>query len=450
MKLLCVTLILLTFWQSNLARASTNSIDAGLLGYNLKTTAEAYDKVGVKDAKWDAVALKCLTLYANVRSLTNGSPDQMVSEIKTNVYQSITLGCKDTMIRYLYLRFVDQKTGYEAASAYGAIASALQKSEYPDIRKFYAAMWAWQFLAPSEKQSTNAAQLLANASSSLAKALVDKSMPMREAEQACDFMMSGPWWAEQTRWDCYHRIEPALTNGWNNASFALYAKGQAYISYGWAARGTGYADTVTTNGWTLLEDRLRTAAAALKQAWNLNPHDPRICREMIRVQLGLGEGRAQMEMWFRRGMKLDPGNHDVCLEKLEYLRPRWYGSIAEMIKFGRECTTNTNYFGSVRLMLVDAHWEASTEIQDNSERAAYWQKTNVWSDIKSTYEQYSRLYPDDLGYRQNYAFYAATCSQWQEFLNTIHTFTYTNFELFGGEERFNSTVRFASQRVKKQ
>ena len=169
-----------------------------------------------------------------------------------------------------------------------------------------------------------------------------------------------------------------------------------------------------------------------------------------RMELGQGKGRERLELWFQRGMKLDPANYGLCADKMEYIRPRWYGSINDMIAFGRECTLNTNWSGSVRLMLADAHYEASREIQDSAKRAAYWQKANVWSDIQFSYQQFFKLFPNEVGYRHNYALYAVRCGQWQEVLNQIKLFPTTNVAYFGGQDQFNKMVKVAEDHVKKQ
>ena len=417
-------------------------LDPDQLAYNLKTTAEAYEKVGRKNPKWDADAKSCLTAFAQMRSAAKGAGTQFQDKVRAVVPRLVEDKCDDPLIGYLRCRFALSGSEADVADAYAISAGALQRSEYPEIRKFYALMWACRWRANSN--------LLEQATEALAKALADDSMPEREADESSEFLLSFPWWADGSRWNSYHTLEPALTNRWKKASFAFLAKGRGYLSYAWQARGTGYANTVTERGAELFTERLAIAASALEAAWDGNPHDARICREMMRVELGQGKGRERLETWFQRGMRLEPSNTDLCYEKLEYLRPRWYGSVKEMIDFGRECTANTNWSGGVRLMLADAHYEASREIQDKEERAAYWKQPNVWKDVAFAYEQFFKLYPQEVGYRYNYAMYASRCGQWQEFLTQVKLFPSTNYAYFGGMDRFNEMVRYAQEHVKQK
>jgi len=99
-------------------------------------------------------------------------------------------------------------------------------------------------------------------------------------------------------------------------------------------------------------------------------------------------------------------------------------------------------------MLADAHYAASTEIQDREGRAAYWRKPQVWADIRFSFDRFFKLYPEAIAWRQNYAYYAFLCGQWGEFEKEIKSFTWTNLALFGGAERFDGMVQAAEARLK--
>jgi hypothetical protein len=75
-------------------------------------------------------------------------------------------------------------------------------------------------------------------------------------------------------------------------------------------------------------------------AWQLNPEDSRIADKMLEVELGQGEGRDRLELWFDRAMALNTNDYKACSTKLNYLMPKWYGSTKDMLQFGPECATN--------------------------------------------------------------------------------------------------------------
>jgi hypothetical protein len=291
--------------------------------------------------------------------------------------------------------------------------------------------------------------LLNDASVALSKALEDEDMPEKEADEACEFLMGNLPWALPPRWTCYVPLEGTLTNRWKDRSFALLTRGRACLTHAWEARGTGLASTVSEQGWRLMGERLVQAASALEAAWTANPRDVRICIEMMRVELGQHQGKARLDTWFERGMKLAPNNRQLCLEKFEYLRPRWYGSIAEMIAFGRECTLNTNYTGGVSMMLAQAHREAARESRSRQEMEAYWRQPEVWKDVQFTFEEVLKRRPEETHFHQDYALYSAFCMQWSNVLAQAKLFPYTNYAFFGGVEKFNEMLATAQRNVGK-
>ncbi len=444
----CWSCILL---HCSIAAAQMNALDSTRLDYTLKTTVEAYNKVGRQDAKWDSDARVALDAFARMHSVTNGSTAEYFKELDKALRKLSAEGCDDPFIRYLFLRFVysDSHSSAENAKEFVEVAKTLQGSQYPEIRKFFATYWAHKTLAGAEPKRAEVRLLLQEASSHLAAALTDKSMPLVEADQAVDQLMSASFWSSPGRWETYHALEPSLTNRWADSCMAWLMKGRGYLSFAWQARGIGYANTVSDQGWKLMTERLDIAAKALEKAWKLDPTDTRVCQEMMRVELGQNKGRERMELWFQRGMKLDPSDYDLCYEKIEYLRPRWYGSIEEMIQFGRECGTNTNWRGRVPLWRALVYDEVLRELPRDG-RNGFWTRPSVWSDVRAAFERFFQLNPDQVSWRHNYARYAFQCEQWQEFLKQTQMFPWTNHAYFGGAEQFNQMVKSAQEHVNKK
>jgi hypothetical protein len=70
----------------------------------------------------------------------------------------------------------------------------------------------------------------------------------------------------------------ALIQRWTTARpqsiTARLALADAYLAYAWAARGSGYANTVTDQGWRLFEERANKAAEILQDSATLTPQCP--------------------------------------------------------------------------------------------------------------------------------------------------------------------------------
>jgi hypothetical protein len=114
------------------------------LDWNMKTTVDAYKKVGKTDAKWDEPTMRALTEFATHNIIFNPLDEPSKEIIRTNCDAAIKAGCIDPMVRYLYVRYSLSQTNSPQviAEAYCGVALDMEKSSYPDIRKFFAALRA--------------------------------------------------------------------------------------------------------------------------------------------------------------------------------------------------------------------------------------------------------------------------------------------------------------------
>ena len=84
-------------------------------------------------------------------------------------------------------------------------------------------------------------------------------------------------------------------------------------------------------------------------------------------------------------------------------------------------------------------------MSDSGKMNAYLQRADVWSDIRTNFEYFFRLYPEQAGYRHNYAWFAERAGDSAEFLRQVKMFPSTNFAYFGGVDRFNKMLEHAKE-----
>jgi len=185
-----------------------------------------------------------------------------------------------------------------------------------------------------------------------------------------------------------------------DSHFANVLLGRFYVNYAWAARGTGYANTVVDEGQNLFQDRLLKAKDYLEKAYDLNPNDPLGPSRIIGVAMGLGLDRSEMEKQFQRAIKADPSEYQEYAVKLQYLMPKWYGSKDEMFDFARESSKNAPPHSLVPKVLLDAHWEMNWQTKDGT----YLKNPAVWDEMKSTYNRLLNDFPNANSLRNWYAF----------------------------------------------
>lgn len=430
------------------------------LAWNLKTLVEPYEQTGHTDPKWNEAAKLALSEFARARANVTDINELWAEIISTNVAAAVQAGCDDPMVNYLFIKFVLAQTNSPKtfADAFCKNALDMQASSYPAIRKFYAAQRAVDQLFFTYGYGTN--NIVARPAlykmeplvgQNLLLALGDKTMPALEAFEAANASltsMKGEGIADYPAYtQAYDAIEKPIFENWPNAYSSWLLKGEGYIQLAWAARGTGFANTVSEQGQKLFNERLAIAENALTNAWQLYPRDSRIADNMLEVELGQGEGRDRLELWFDRAMALNTNDYEACSSKLNYLQPKWYGSTVDMLQFGHECVTNMQWGGNVPLILLDAHHFISYMYTNQTDQEDYWKQPVVWADLNTAYKRFFEVNPNATGRYYQYAWYAYKCAQWRKFIELIPKLGPVNYDYFGGGAEFDKMVQLAKENI---
>lgn len=114
---------------------------------------------------------------------------------------------------------------------------------------------------------------------------------------------------------------------------ARVALADVLISYAWKARGSGYANTVSQNGWNLFDERLKESVQVLNDCKNFKDACPRWWSNMLRATLGLGVDRQTYQAVFNEAVKAEPANAGYYLQMAHYLLPRWHGKPNDIAAF---------------------------------------------------------------------------------------------------------------------
>ena len=109
-----------------------------------------------------------------------------------------------------------------------------------------------------------------------------------------------------------------------------------YVSYGWKARGSGEADTVTPEGWRLLRERVAEAERVLKGVPPEKIDDPEYYNRWLWVGIGGGLSVDEMNRYFDKGVELAKDYYGLYKTKAYYLLPRWYGREGDWEQFLKE------------------------------------------------------------------------------------------------------------------
>lgn len=423
------------------ARARRESRVRERFVYLSRAWADAYARAG-SDPKWDRPATTFLEQFRTQQHLVGPSRDAMLAQLQ----QAIDAGCRNELVLIAAGRVVD---GDVRAIPQGVRVTGWQGK----LRKYLAtdAPAAVRLTLCIRADSTNSAFLAPEVEGALRafkELLADPAVPPGLADDlANDFFkvlstsrdLDVAQAASKFGAD-YAAVEPADRPGRH-----LFLA-EAAIRKAWQARGNGWANTVTPEGWKVFGDELRRAQSHLESAWKLDPEDPRVGETMIVVCMGLNSDAATVEQWYRRSVQADPDHYAAASRKLYLLYPRWHGSHAAMLEFGHECLATENWRGGLPFILVKAHQAIAAESGDEK---AYFLQPTVYNDIKRVYEGYLLNVPEDSGKRSEFARMATRAEQWTDAHEQFQILNdAADYSVFGGKATYDYLKRKAARLAK--
>jgi len=111
------------------------------------------------------------------------------------------------------------------------------------------------------------------------------------------------------------------------------ALAEAYIAYAWQARGNGYADKVTENGWKSFDEGIKLAKTTLEEAASLKEKCPQWFNAMQSVALAQGWSKVQASKLLEQAIAFEPSYYYYYNQFANYLLPKWYGEEGETEQF---------------------------------------------------------------------------------------------------------------------
>ena len=362
-----------------------------------RTERDDWERVGHKDEKWNTQVEKGIDLFANRGVATRRAAHKEFEK-------AIAAGCDDPLVLYLNTRsladlpenhYADVLEGFHVA------AGRMLASDYPAARKLLACA---RYVGISKKLPSDV-----DIDQMLKLALESPNDP-----NATDVVVPEFFYAVYPklvdsigREAAFNKLYPTFEKAMPGAWIPLYFKAQFEVKWAWDARGDGFANTVTPEGWKLFGERIAAARSALEKAWEIDPTQSAIAREMITVCMAQSD-RNGLEMWYERGIKANPDDYMLCRAKYYALLPRWLGSHEEMLDFGHQCAATQNIFGGIPDILIEIHEQIAAEVENPQE---YFKQPPVWADTYPIFENRIALYSAKYD-RSRFAQWAAKCGHW--------------------------------------
>jgi hypothetical protein len=172
------------------------------------------------------------------------------------------------------------------------------------------------------------------------------------------------------------------------SAVARIALAEGYANFGYYARGTGYADSVSDEGWRLYRERTDMAASTLVDAAKLKEKDPFWYSAMQDVALAQGWGKAPAKELLDAAIAFEPTYYHVYRQYVNFLLPKWYGEPGEAEAFAEQASAQIGgrqgkfvYFELATTIVCGCNSNDITPLQNLS-----------WPKIKEGYAAMGELY----------------------------------------------------------
>ena len=328
--------------------------------YNRRQLVEAYRSVGNRNPKWDDDAVAALEALAEAFARANMEPiyfggvkaDNDRRDVLAAAEKAVALGCDDPMLLYAHGAMLDDLgRNDEAKAVLIRAAKGLEGSGYPPVRKASAALRLASLYNARRAQDQGELARLNGLAAKWLVAGVSKDAIGNDQRHAYDALAGAiPDLPVALQAEVAQKLEadPA-SDPW----MALMIRGVHHKRAGWAARGGGFANTVTPQGWKTFFEELRKARTFLVKAHEMRPDWPEAAAEMIAVAMGGGDDLGEStRAWFDKAVKAQLDYRQAYTNYVWSIFPRWGGSHLKMFEFGRECARTGRFDTAVPFHLL--------------------------------------------------------------------------------------------------
>lgn len=171
---------------------------------------------------------------------------------------------------------------------------------------------------------------------------------------------------------------------------------EAYIEYAWFARGGGYADSVSEEGWKLFGERIKKAKVVLDGDGKIKEKSPRAYVEYARIALADGMEKSQYLKLVDECHRRFPGYLKIDFCTIWFLLPRWYGEEGEsekyLVKRADGIGGDAGAMAYAQMVQYMCEWVGVDGLFAD-------QSPLKWERAKAGYELIFKAYPDDTAMR---------------------------------------------------
>lgn len=218
---------------------------------------------------------------------------------------------------------------------------------------------------------------------------------------------------DENNWDASLAKVNALRKAFPDAPFPILAEAQYWASFAWDARGSGYAASVTPDGWKLFQERMRNAEKVLLDNKTVGSTLPNWYDLMIEVHTALGHSANERNATFLEGATRYKTYLQTYVVMRNFLEPKWSGSwkaVDSLIDWSVSNTMETEGQSMYARLYNGVHYNLEPG------KSIFKETLVKWPRMKAGFEDMMRLYPDSKANLNDFAALACEAGDKKTFL----------------------------------
>jgi hypothetical protein len=362
-------------WTTNTATIADERKRGG--AFRRHVWLEGYETNGQRNRPCDADVVRLIETWIEVNfgdSSTN-APDisSLADQLAANP------GCDDPLA--LAVTGLVASELHEKKRRLEKAYAGFQNSRHKAYPKLIAAVE----LIESESNPDRVRELFNNAGRWLNECFADGSFRPEDQPEVAEIFLHR--WGYNFFYRARQSIYPIpQTAGPKFEWLARVFEGEFHIMEAWKARGGGYANTVTEDGWKTFASELAAARKSLTRAWNLQPGLPIAPTRMIYVAMG-DTGAEEMRLWFDRALAAQI-DYQPAWDSMRWgMRPRWHGSHEAMLALGKTAIRTRRFDTDVPRKFIDVLNDLDSDMELPFGQHLF-ARPDVWPELVTLYEGY--------------------------------------------------------------
>ncbi len=278
---------------------------------------------------------------------------------------ALDAGSRDPLLRTYQARahWIDTAEYKDAEQTWQEALRELPQTRYPRIVQAYARCFLHDAIRHRPLEFDEARKRWKLAATAIVQWLEEEAANPEWRRCACDRL----WllWRDASKPNRIILLTECLQSNTVDEYLRHVLAGDYYNDLAWALRGQKLAGDVTEQQWAQFNKYARAASDHLQYAWSLQPDFPYAPCLMIQLAMA-GHGTSERPyFWFLRTVEAQFDYFDAYSAMLHSLLPRWGGSQASMLVFGRNCLGTNRFKTTVPYFVIDVlqslqEWEHET------------------------------------------------------------------------------------------